>query len=103
MPRYSLYALMTSLLFLSACAAQKSAERAPVKNTTVIAVAKNGALTVDRKPVKLHSLVNTLKAQGFTKNAKLAVEGDPGADQKEIERVMETLVDAGLLPKGTID
>ena len=103
MQKHSLYALIIAALFLSACASEKTAKNTPVKATTVIVVAKNGAVTVDRKPVQLHSLVRTLKAQGITKNNKLAVEGDPGVDQKEIERVLETLVDGGLLPKGAID
>jgi len=103
MQKHSSVVLIAAALFLSACASEKAAKNTPVKPTTVIIVAKNGAVTVDHKPVQLHSLVKTLKAQGITQKTKLAVEGDPGVDQKDIDRVLETLVDGGLLPKGTID
>jgi len=103
MPKYSIYVLIAATLCLSACASQHTAKNQPVRKTTVIVVAKNGEVSVDHKTVKLHSLVSTLKAHGINKNTKLAVEGDPGADQKTIEHVLETLVDGGLLPKGTID
>ncbi|MGB8353467.1 MAG: hypothetical protein WCD79_06240 [Chthoniobacteraceae bacterium] len=104
MPKHPLYAVIAAALFLSACASEKTAGITPVKKSAaVIVVAKNGAVTVDHKPVQLHSLVTTLKARGITKINRFAVEGDPGVDQKDIERVLETLMDGGLLPKDTID
>jgi len=103
MHRYSFFALIVSAFCLSACAGQKVAEYPQKKNTTVITVAKSGAVRVDKKPVKLQGLVGTLKSMGVTRKSQLAVQGEIGADQKEIEQVLETLVDGGLLPKGTID
>ena len=103
MHKLSLFVLMIAVLCLSACAGQKIVELQRKKNTTVILVAKSGAVRVNHKDVQLHGLVDTLKSMGVTKDTRLAVEGEPGADQKEIEQVLETLVDGGLLPKGTID
>jgi biopolymer transport protein ExbD len=103
MSKVSLFVLLIGVVCLTACESQKSAERQRKTNTTVITITKNGTLSVGHKPVRLHTLVGTLQSMGVAKGAKLAVEGESGADQKQIDEVLETLLDNGFLPKGTID
>lgn len=88
---------------LSAFAGQEVVAPVAEKIPTVILIAKNGAISVERQRVRLQELTGKLRELGVTSKTKLAVEGEPGTRQKDIERVLETLVDAGLLPKGTID
>jgi biopolymer transport protein ExbD len=103
MSKWSLLAAMIAVLFLSACAGQKLAERSRNKSATIITVARNGNVSIDQRQVQLHSLVDMLKSMGVTRNSRLAVEGATGTSQQDIERVLETLAEGGLLPPGTID
>ena len=103
MHRFTFFALIIAALCLSACATRKAPALQSKKTTTVVTVARNGSVRIDKKRVKLQGLVGTLKSMGVTQKSHLAVQGETGADQREIEQVLETLVDGGLLPKGTID
>lgn len=103
MYRFSLLTLVILVMGLAACASQKGPQPRVAKKATVITVARNGAVKIDHKKVQLRSLVAALKAEGVTKKTRLAVEGETGTDQRDIERVLEALVSGGLLPKGTID
>lgn len=103
--------LIGASLCLSACASRDTAlQSTPLKNSTakikgpvVITVAKDGAINVDRQPVPLKNLAVTLKGMGLTKDSKFKIEGETGTAPKEIDQVLETLVDNGFLPKNTID
>ena len=97
------YILLSVVLCLPACASKETARHASVKNPTVITVAKNGEIHVDRRPVSLKKLATTLKDMGLNKNSKLKIEGETGTGQQDIDQVLEVLVDNGLLPKNSID
>jgi biopolymer transport protein ExbD len=103
----SLYVFpIIAALLLSACAAYNAAPanpHPPVKTPPVISVAKNGSIKLNGTHVRLEDLPASLKAMGVTSKSKLTIEGDPDASQQDIDRVLESLVDNGLLPKGTID
>ena len=88
---------------LPAFAGVKTVEPRLEKKRTVILVEKNGAISVEQQRVRLKDLLGRLRELGVTKGAKLAVEGEPGAHQRDIERVLETLAGGGLLPGNTID
>jgi biopolymer transport protein ExbD len=97
------YILITAVLLLPACAGKETPRQASVNNPTVITVARSGAIKVNHEPVPLKKLAVTLKGMGLTKNSKFKIEGETGSDQKDIDQVLEVLVDNGLLPKNTID
>ena len=97
------FILMSVILCLPACASKETAGHASLKNPTLITVAKNGAIHVNREPVPLKKLAVTLKDMGLTKNSRFEIEGETGSNQKDIDQVLEVLVDNGLLPKNTID
>jgi len=103
MQKILLLVLVSAVLCLCGCATRNIAETQLHKNTTVIVVAKNGAVSVGKKRVQLQRLVSTLKSMGVTKESRLAVEGETGTRQSDIDQVLETLAVGGLLPKGTID
>jgi biopolymer transport protein ExbD len=101
------YILSCVILCLPACASKDTAGHTPahtsVKSPTLITIAKNGAIHVNRERVPLKKLAVTLKGMGLDKNSKFRIEGEPGSDQKDIDQVLEILADNGLLPKNTID
>ena len=92
-----------AMLCLCACASHETAMHPSVKNPTVITVARDGAIRVDHRAVPLKNLAATLKSMGITANSKFKIEGENGSDPKDIDQVLEVLVDNGLLPKNTID
>lgn len=94
---------MGALLCLPACAGTETPAHATLKTPTVITVAKSGKIEVDHKAVPLKKLAATLKEMGVTKNSSFKIEGETGTDQRDIDQVLEVLVDNGLLPKNTID
>ncbi len=95
--------LLGVILCLPACAGKETARQTALKNPTVISVAKDGAIQVNQKPVPLKKLAATLKGMGITSNSKFKIEGETGSDPRDIDQVLEVLVDNGLLPKNTID
>lgn len=102
MDRLTLF-IAVAALGLAGCAGQKIADRHPSEPNTTVVISKDGSLHVGRKPVELPALVTTLKRMGVNPHTRLAVEGESGADPKDIDRVLETLLEGGLLPKGAID
>jgi biopolymer transport protein ExbD len=96
-------ALIFTLLNLPVFAGQETITPVAEKLPIVILIEKSGAISVQRQHVRLKDLAAKLKGLGVPGNTKLAVEGESGTRQRDIERVLETLVDNGLLPKGTID
>jgi len=70
---------------------------------TVISVARNGSITIGTQRIKLKDLLATLSNMGVTSGSQISVQGDEGAKIEVISRVLETLVDGGLLPKDAVD
>jgi biopolymer transport protein ExbD len=101
--RLTILALISPLANLSVFAGQETIAPVAEKLPVVILVEKNGAISVAHQHVQLKDLAAKLKELGVAGKGALAVEGEPGVRQKDIERVLETLVDKGLLPKGPID
>lgn len=101
--RIPLFLLMIAISIPQGFAGQEVVPPRREKTKMVITIAKNGAISVENRRVRLKELLATLKELGVTKTSKLAVKGEPGTKPKDIERVLETLVDGGLLPKDTID
>jgi biopolymer transport protein ExbD len=101
--RLTILALISPLANLSVFGGQEIVAPVAEKLPVVILVEKSGAISVAHQHVQLKDLAAKLRELGVNGKAKLAVEGEPGVRQKDIERVLETLVDKGLLPKGTID
>lgn len=94
--------LACAILCLAACATRPPAQSS-LKNPTVITVSRHGAIRVNHQAVPLKKLATTLKEMGATQGSKFKIEGETGSDPRDIDRVLEVLVDNGLLPKNTID